>query len=122
MQKILLLFSCLLGVCYSYIPVETFDCGASDKWIQFNHAGIKPDPIVYPGSIKIDADMEVLKVSTTLLLLPLHHFCHLQQDLPSENFFMRMQLIRLNPKRMIVPCFQGMGSWCVIFSMIVWMK
>ncbi|GFQ81154.1 hypothetical protein TNCT_18611, partial [Trichonephila clavata] len=33
------------------------------------------------------------------------------KDLPASNFEMKLNLVKLQPRRMDVPCIQNIGSW-----------
>lgn len=72
---------------------EVKDCGKSDAYIHFDKTIIKPDPVIYPGSVVMDVAMTNNK------------------DLPSNDLMMKLRLEKLQPFHMIVPCLNGVGSW-----------
>jgi len=80
------------GAPITFVPAETSDCGKRDAIVSFGPMRLSPDPIIYPGSIKMDIDMST------------------KADLPSENLKMRLKLDKLEPVRMAVPCLRGIGS------------
>ena len=73
--------------------LRTWDCGPADKAIVFRDTFISPSPVVYPGNVSISSHMTVV------------------EDLPVENLLVRVQLDKLEPQRMLVPCMNGYGSW-----------
>jgi hypothetical protein len=73
--------------------LRTWDCGSSDKVVNFRDATVSPTPVVYPGNVSLGIVMELL------------------EDLPSENLKVKVQVEKLEPERMQVPCMNGMGSW-----------
>ncbi|GFT34834.1 uncharacterized protein NPIL_494211 [Nephila pilipes] len=68
------------------------DCGDANKKLVMKDGSVKPDPIHYPGNLTMNVSMVVLK------------------DLPAANFQMKMSLMKLEPRRMKVPCLQDIGS------------
>ena len=71
---------------------ETYDCGKSDKWITLVSADVLPDPVIYPGNVTLVAVFE------------------LSHDLPDKDLLMTLNIEKLEPFKMKVPCFKGIGS------------
>ncbi|KAI1290381.1 hypothetical protein HDE_08055 [Halotydeus destructor] len=71
---------------------DNWDCGVPGSLIRFKSASITPDPIPYPGQVMISSEMEVIK------------------EIPKDNFFVKLNLEKTNPRKMKVPCMHGMGS------------
>lgn len=72
---------------------RTWDCGPEDKVVIFGQTSLYPSPVVYPGNVSIASHMQLL------------------EDLPTENLKVRVELEKLEPERMAVPCMNGRGSW-----------
>ncbi|XP_013793072.2 ganglioside GM2 activator-like [Limulus polyphemus] len=92
-----LIILCLTGMAlsdmpWSFQPTFTFDCGKPDKYMAFVSSSITPDPILYPGSVRVTLNAKVLKV------------------LPESNFKMKLTLVKQTPFPMVVPCFRNFGS------------
>ncbi|KAG8201349.1 hypothetical protein JTE90_016826 [Oedothorax gibbosus] len=76
----------------SYAGATFADCGDANKRLTISTGTVKPDPIQYPGNISASVDLIVLK------------------DLPADNFEMKLDLTKLQPRKMTVPCLQDIGS------------
>lgn len=72
---------------------RTWDCGPEDRVVLFKDTSLTPSPIMYPGNVSIFTHMQLL------------------EDLPSQNLFVQIELTKLEPERMPVPCINGRGSW-----------
>lgn len=70
-----------------------WDCGPADKVVVFRQTSLFPSPVIYPGNVTIATHMQLL------------------EDLPSQNLKVKVQLDKLEPERMGVPCMNGVGSW-----------
>lgn len=87
---VILLFTLNLVRCE---PNIAWDCETSStKVMYFDDSVLTPTPVIYPGNISIDS------------------YFNLTEDIPSENFFCQMEVIKLEPKRMRIPCLAGRGS------------
>lgn len=98
MEKVLSMFLLIFFVGSSYSAtifreLRTWDCGSNDKVVYFRDATLSPSPVVYPGNVSLDFIMELL------------------EDLPAEKLRVKVQIEKLEPERMQVPCMNGMGSW-----------
>ena len=83
-------------------PTRTWDCGSVDRVILFQEALIFPSPVRYPGNVSITTRMR------------------LTEDLPGQGQLrVRIQLDKLEPERMPVPCMNGLGSWSVSFPRVL---
>jgi len=72
---------------------STYDCGATgNDPFKLVSLDISPDPIIYPGAVD-------LKINATLA-----------EDLPSDKVMMKLAILKVEPYRMTVPCFRGIGS------------
>ena len=75
------------------MPNKSWDCEESEsKVIYFNETTVLPSPIKYPGNVIIDGTIEIT------------------QELPPENFFVQVEVYRLEPRKMKIPCIEGKGS------------
>ncbi|GBL96505.1 hypothetical protein AVEN_229947-1 [Araneus ventricosus] len=99
LKKLLTMASIILFLCIAFLAPAfahgsaTFaDCGGADKSIAFKDGSVKPDPVQYPGNLSMTVAMEVLKT------------------LPASDFEMKLDLIKLDPRRMSVPCLDNIGS------------
>ncbi|CAL1287327.1 unnamed protein product [Larinioides sclopetarius] len=90
----IIFFLCIafLAPAFAHGSATFTDCGGADKSVAFKDGSVKPDPIQYPGNLSMSVTMDVLK------------------DLPASNFEMRLNLIKLDPRRMNVPCLESIGS------------
>lgn len=72
---------------------KSWDCETSEsKIIYFNETAVLPSPINYPGNVTIDGTIQIT------------------QDISKDNFFVRMEVYRLEPRKMKIPCIEGKGS------------
>lgn len=72
--------------------VDVFDCGKGDKWITLVSADIVPDPVIYPGNVTLIGDFD------------------LSHDLPDHDVLFSLNIKKLQPFPMKVPCLKGIGS------------
>ncbi|GIX97905.1 uncharacterized protein CEXT_389401 [Caerostris extrusa] len=80
----------LIGIAHG---TATFsDCGGAEKSMTIIAGSVKPDPIQYPGNLSMTVAFNVTK------------------DLPASNFQMALNLTKLNPRVMHVPCMEDIGS------------
>ncbi|XP_055927794.1 ganglioside GM2 activator-like isoform X2 [Argiope bruennichi] len=82
----------LLVPVYVHGTATFADCGGPDKSIDIKEGSVKPDPILYPGNVSMTVAMDILK------------------DLPASGLEMKMDLIKLDPRKMNVPCLDNIGS------------
>lgn len=93
---LVVLTSVLLSIVYAAPTLKStriWDCGPDDKVVLFRQTSLSPSPVVYPGNVTIATHMQLL------------------EDLPSHSLKVRIQLEKLEPERMAVPCMNGIGSW-----------
>lgn len=72
---------------------ESWDCEtSSSKVMFFKESTVTPSPILYPGNVTIDGVFEIT------------------EDLPSQDLFVRLEVFKLEPRKMKIPCIENKGS------------